>query len=262
MPKQEVNNVELYYEQWGAEEALPFVLLHGWTASNYLFKDLGPALGQRYRAIAPDLRGHGQSAKPQGEYTTEVLATDVRALLQALGIDRKIVLYGQSMGGQIALYYAIRYPDTMAKLILDSTSANLMGSWQAWLQWQMFLLFYRLSPEKFFGKMVAGFFHQPPDDPNLLQELTAMSLQMPKAIALNAIKHSARTNLTQEVGQIQVPTLIFASASDPVSSIREGTEQLHQLMPGSQLVLVPDCGHLPFMEQQDFVVQKIVEFVG
>lgn len=262
MPTQKVNNVELYYEQWGEEGALPFLLLHGWTASSFIFKDFGPALAQRYRAIALDLRGHGQSAKPQGEYTTEVFAADIRAFLEALGIEGKIVLYGQSMGGQIALYYTIRYPEAVAKLILDSTSANLMGSWQAWLQWQVFLLFYRLSPEKFFEKMVAGFFHQPPDDPNLLKELTLMSLQMPKATALNAIKHSARTNLTQEVGKIQVPTLITASASDPVSSIREGTERLHQLMPGSQLVLVPDCGHLPFMEQQDFVMEKVIEFVG
>lgn len=262
MPKQEVNQVELYYEQWGAEEALPFLLLHGWTASSYIFKDFGQALAQRYRVIAPDLRGHGQSAKPKGEYTTEVFSTDIRALLEALGIDREIVLFGQSMGGQIALYYTIRYPDTVVKLILDSTSANLMGSWQAWLQWQMFLLFYRLNPGKFFEKMVVSFFHQPPADPNLLKELTAMSLQMPKAIALNAIKHSSRTDLTEEVGKIQVPTLIFASESDPVSSIREGTERLHQLMSGSQLVLVPDCGHLPFMEQKDFVVEKINEFVG
>ena len=261
MPEQEVNNVKLHYEQWGTEEALPFLLLHGWTASSYLFKDFGPALAQRYRVVALDLRGHGQSAKPKGEYTTAVFSADVRAFLEVFGID-KVVLFGQSMGGQIALHYSIHYPDTVAKLILDSTSAHLMGSWQAWLQWQMFLLFYRLNPGKFFEKMVSGFFHQPPDDPKLLGELTAMSLQTPKAVALNAIKHSARTDLTEEVGKIEVPTLIFASESDPVSSIREGTERLHQLMPDSQLVLVPDCGHLPFMEQKDFVVERINEFVG
>lgn len=261
MPKQKIDSVELYYEQWGAEDAPPIVLLHGWTGASLLFKDFGPALAENYRVVAPDLRGHGQSAKPKAEYTIQSFSDDTRALLQALGIQQEVVLFGQSMGGLIALDYAIRYAETLDKLIIANSSAKLLGSWRSWLEWQMIMLFYRISPEKVFAKQSEAFFHQPPGDPNLLNELVAMSLQTPKDVALNAIKHSSRADLTHDLGNIKTPTLVITSEFD-MPSLAEGTRRVHQLLPNSQLVVVPNCGHVPFIEQMDFVVAKIKEFVG
>jgi len=104
----------------GQAEAFPVVLLHGWGASAYNFRDVLPALGAAgFHAIAPDLRGHGWSETqvPAGAWSSAAIAVWVRRLLDALGVER-CVLVGQSIGGAIAMDAASLMPGRVAGVVL------------------------------------------------------------------------------------------------------------------------------------------------
>ncbi len=103
----------------------PIVCLHGWSASLYLFRHSLELLAQRgYRVVAVDLRGHGLSDKPKtrGAYSIDAHLADLDALLDALECSRAI-LVGQSMGGGLALHYALRHPERVCGLVAINPSS-------------------------------------------------------------------------------------------------------------------------------------------
>jgi pimeloyl-ACP methyl ester carboxylesterase len=104
----------------GSPGGTPVVLLHGWAATIYTFRDALERLpAQGFRVIAPDLRGFGLSDKPitPNAYSLDAYLEDLRALLDALELDR-VVLGGQSMGGGVSLHYALRNPEKVSRLVL------------------------------------------------------------------------------------------------------------------------------------------------
>ena len=118
-----VNGVRLHVDARG--EGPPILLLHGFTGSARTWEPFHAAWGGR-RIIAPDLLGHGRSdcpADPQ-RYSLTATAADLRALLDALGVERCTVL-GYSMGGRVALRFAVEAPARVAGLILESTSPGI-----------------------------------------------------------------------------------------------------------------------------------------
>lgn len=107
----------------GPTDALPVVLLHGWTWNADLnFSGVYEPLAEHHRVIAPDVRGHGRSARATGPWRTEDATDDVIALLDELGIQRAI-LCGFSMGGVIAVDAALRYPDRVAGIVVQAAAA-------------------------------------------------------------------------------------------------------------------------------------------
>ena len=261
MPIAKVNGINLYYEDAGPVEGLPIVLVAGWTASSFVFKDFAAALASRYRVLSIDMRGHGQSDKPPpGGYSLEACSKDIRGLLSTLDVQQPVVLMGQSMGGMIVLDYTLRYPDGVAKLIIANSKAQLMGSVKDRLLWEMLIFMYRLSPAKFFGRMIPGFFHRLPP-PQVIEGLLNMSLQTPRHVGVDVIRSVAHVDLSEEIHKIQVPTLVFTTEFDQ-PDIRVGTEAIAAAIPDARLEVVPDSAHLPFIEQQDLVVQRIVDFLG
>lgn len=87
------------------------LLIHGMAGSSYTWRAVIPQLSKRYRVIAPDLIGHGQSAKPRGDYSLGAFAVWLRDLLDELGISR-VTLVGQSLGGGVAMQFVHQHPIT------------------------------------------------------------------------------------------------------------------------------------------------------
>ena len=110
-----VKDVRLNYVIAGAGE--PLVLLHGWPESSSVWKDILPALSERFTVIAPDLRGLGASSKPATGYDTDNVADDVRELVHALGHDR-IFLAGHDWGAATAYSYAAQHRDEVRRLAI------------------------------------------------------------------------------------------------------------------------------------------------
>src|SRR4051794_41602752 len=103
------------YREAGSGPVL--LLIHGITSSSGAWSDVVPALAEHYTVIAPDLLGHGGSAKPRGDYSLGAYASGLRDLLAALGHDRATVV-GHSMGGGIAMQMAYQFPDRAERMVL------------------------------------------------------------------------------------------------------------------------------------------------
>jgi haloacetate dehalogenase len=103
----------------------PLVLLHGWPQTWYCWRKVIPRLAGRYRVIAPDLRGYGDTDKPATGYDKRTMAADVRALVRALGHAR-IKLVGHDRGGRVAHRFALDYPGEVERLaVLDIVPTRL-----------------------------------------------------------------------------------------------------------------------------------------
>src|ERR671924_70033 len=115
-----VNGLNVYVETWGAGR--PLVLLHGGLGSGEMFGPILPALAERHQVIAVDLQGHGRTADIDRPIDVRLMADDVAAVIDHLGLERPD-LVGYSLGGGVAFFTAIKYPATAGRLV--AVSANI-----------------------------------------------------------------------------------------------------------------------------------------
>jgi pimeloyl-ACP methyl ester carboxylesterase len=113
----EVNGINLYYETHGAGR--PMILLHGGLGSGEMFGPILPTLAEKHLVIVPDLQGHGRTADIDRPIDERLMADDVAALIDHLGLE-KPDLVGYSLGGGIAFHTAVKYPDKVRKLVTAS----------------------------------------------------------------------------------------------------------------------------------------------
>src|SRR5579863_730180 len=133
-----VDDITLHVVQWGVdrEQSVPIICVHGLTANAFCFQSLADNLSHHHRVIAYDLRGRGDSDKPERGYSVPIHAQDLAQLIDRLGLERPIVI-GHSLGAMIALYFTAHYPDKIRKLVL--IDAGLPLPWKtveeqpAWL---------------------------------------------------------------------------------------------------------------------------------
>lgn len=112
----DIRGLRTRYLEWGDASAPPMVLLHGLTGHAHTWDHMAPDLARRYHVIAPDQRGHGDTAHAE-DYATREFVADLEELRRQLGIER-FVLMGLSMGGHNAISYAATHPDRVRALIV------------------------------------------------------------------------------------------------------------------------------------------------
>ncbi|MGO9559263.1 MAG: alpha/beta fold hydrolase, partial [Acidimicrobiales bacterium] len=100
-----------------AGEGPVILLIHGIAGSSTTWRGVMPALAEQYTVIAPDLLGHGHSAKPRGDYSLGAYASGIRDLLTVLGKER-VTLVGHSLGGGVAMQFAYQFPEWAERLVL------------------------------------------------------------------------------------------------------------------------------------------------
>jgi pimeloyl-ACP methyl ester carboxylesterase len=116
-------DLTLHYVQWG-EQGPPIIFIHGLTANAFCFQAFADDLVRDHRVFAYDLRGRGDSDKPESGYNIPIHATDLAELIDALGLDRPVIV-GHSLGALIGLYFAKQYPGNLSKLVLIDAGASL-----------------------------------------------------------------------------------------------------------------------------------------
>ena len=115
----DVNGINLYYETHG--EGRPMILLHGGLVSGEMFGPILPALAENHRVIAVDLQGHGRTADIDRPLDIRLMADDIAALIDHLGLDRPDVV-GYSLGGGVAFFTAVNHPEKVGKLVMASAN--------------------------------------------------------------------------------------------------------------------------------------------
>jgi pimeloyl-ACP methyl ester carboxylesterase len=137
---QKVDDVEVFYREAGPTDAPVILLLHGFPTASHMFRDLIPELANRYRVIAPDLPGFGNTvAPPRGNfvYTFDRLAQVTAGFVEALGLDR-FALYIFDYGAPVGLRVALRFPERIAAIVSQNGNAYVEGFSDAWGPWQAF----------------------------------------------------------------------------------------------------------------------------
>jgi esterase len=132
-PKDEflnVNELRLHYLDWGAGDRPAVVCVHGYTGSAQAFNALARRVCNRFHVIAPDVRGHGESAwSAMGAYQYTDQVGDLAQLVDRLGLDR-LVLIGTSMGGIIAMAYAAQFPNRLRGLVINDIGPDVEAGTQ------------------------------------------------------------------------------------------------------------------------------------
>ena len=195
----EVNGINLYYETHGAGQ--PMMLLHGGLASSEMFGPILPTLADHHQVIAVDLQGHGRTADIDRPIELGLVADDIAALIDHLGLDRPDVV-GYSFGGGVAFHTAVKYPAKVRKLVIaaahirpDAIYAEMRvqqgqvnaAAAEFMKDTPMYQLYQKVAP-------------RPEDFPRLLDKIGAL---MAKDF-----------DYTEEVRGLQVPTLIVAADAD------------------------------------------------
>ena len=127
----DVNGVKLQYLIAGKGD--PVVLLHGYAETGHMWRPLFPGLVKNHTVIAPDLRGFGKSAAPDGGYTKKEMAQDIHALVKSLGYT-KVKLVGHDIGLMVAYAYAAQYPSEVDRIVLMDAFLPGVGDWKnVWL---------------------------------------------------------------------------------------------------------------------------------
>ena len=123
----DINGLSFYYEEHGAGDGTPLVLLHGGIGGGEIFAAVAPELAADRRVIVPDLQGHGRTAHIDRPLRAEDLADDVAGLIGQLGLERADVM-GYSLGGEVAWRVAIQHPGRVRRLVVISASCRRDGS--------------------------------------------------------------------------------------------------------------------------------------
>jgi pimeloyl-ACP methyl ester carboxylesterase len=252
------------------------VLLHGIASTADTWAPVAGALARRHTVLAPDLLGHGESAKPRGDYSLGAYASGVRDLVAALGYDRATVV-GHSLGGGIAMQFAYQFPERVERLVLISSgglgrevhamlrAATLPGSELAlallgggWLR----------TAGGAVGSALGRLGLRAGED---LAGVAAGIASLGDAEARAAFVHTARAALDaggQRVSATdrlylaaELPTLIVWGERDPIIPAAHG-RAAHAAMPGSRLEVFPGCGHFPHREDPARFVALLEQFVA
>jgi 3-oxoadipate enol-lactonase len=265
MPKIKTNNIELYYETYGAGQ--PLVLISGLGYPLWQWHKMVPFLEEHFQVITFDNRGVGQSDKPTGPYTAQMLAADTAGLLDALGIEKAIIA-GHSMGGFIAQAMALEFPQKVAKLILCST--NFGGPHHVPVTPEAMKVLTDVTSDALTrlknGLIVSTAPEWSEKNPEMIEEWVKWRIANPidpapyqaqLAIGLGLMSEAA--SFENKLPRLNVPTLILFGAHDKVVPPANAS-LLAEKIADSKVVIFPDAGHFFPIEIAEAAAHAIVEF--
>jgi len=276
MPTVNANGIDTWYELRGAGPML--VLCHGWLGPT---DDWPPglleALEPHHRLLVYDVRGHGRTTalEDPDAYSLPLYAQDLRALLDALGVERAHIC-GSSQGGMIAAQFAVDCPErTRSLLLCDSTAGNSVdegpgGEFERTLR-DAFELMERMAVEEGLAALCERriaydmendpHYYDFPEPPDLRQERDRQRyarLSLHAFVGTNrAIRN--RPDLTARLPQLQMPALVLVGEWD---GFRPCAERDHRLIEGSRFVLVRRSGHSAPSWRPDVFVRAVTEFIA
>jgi pimeloyl-ACP methyl ester carboxylesterase len=244
MPKVKIGDINMYYEVHGKGETL--VLIGGGGASVEMAAPAQiPVYSSEYQLVLFDNRGAGQSDKPDIPYTTAMMADDLAGLLDVIGI-KSAHICGTSMGGMIAQQFALRYPERVKSLILQSTYCGGPNSILP-EETMSISMGPKLAPEKLARKMIELMITQEfiKQNPALIRQMLAvMSKNLAPSPGMRGQGQAVKSHNTYErLPRIKAPTLVIHGDADralPVTNSRIIASRI----PGAELVILKNAGHI------------------
>ena len=265
-----VDGARVHFQEFGDPSKPPIILIHGYTASVYVWKTTAPMLADAgFHVIAIDLLGFGYSEKPSWfDYSIQAQARMISRFMNRIGIGRATVV-GSSYGGAVALNLTLDYPEKVEKLVLSDAVCNnepkdhpilkivsLPGLGEA------------LTPFLVDSKAFLRYRMQntlAPANHHMITEDRLESIRRPlhAADGHHSVLATSRNwnagRLEQDAHLINQPTLIIWGDQDNVIPIKNGYK-LHEEILNSRFVILKDCGHVPQEEKSDLFIELVGEF--
>jgi 3-oxoadipate enol-lactonase len=255
-----VNGVNIAYETIG--DGLPVVFIHGFPLSSRMWRRQADVIKSTCRPLTLDLRGHGESDKPDVAFTIDTLAEDVLTLLSELKMG-KAVFVGHSMGGYVTLRAYSLGPSAFAGMVLVNTRAEADSPEAMKARFETAnrvrtgggATFRRDFAERLLSDMSKV--HKP----ELHSELRKILEESPDVMMARSLEAMAsRPDSSSLLPHIDLPTLIIAGAEDKVIPLA-AAQALKAGIHGSRLVVIGEAGHMVNMEEPEAFNSELVEFL-
>jgi pimeloyl-ACP methyl ester carboxylesterase len=263
----------VFYRSAGSGPVI--VLVHGITSTSATWANVLPYLAEQFTVIAPDLLGHGESAKPRGDYSLGAYASGVRDLLIALGHERATFV-GHSLGGGVAMQLAYQFPEHCDRLVLVNSgglgreigfllrAATLPGSE---LVLPLLVNDQLIGAGRAMGRLLGRVGLRVHTD---LGEVLRGHASLSDGEARSAFLHTLRTIVDPWGQRVDasdrlylaqaVPFLLLWGERDPIIPV-EHARAAHRLVPGSRLEIFPDAGHFPHLDDPLRFVRLLTDFM-
>ncbi|MEA2429306.1 MAG: hypothetical protein QOF37_2934 [Thermoleophilaceae bacterium] len=251
------------------------VLIHGIAGSSDTWNEVIEELAERYTVVAPDLLGHGASAKPQGDYSLGAYASGLRDLLTALGHDKGTIV-GHSLGGGVAMQMAYQFPERCERLVLVSSgglgrevhfllrAAALPGS-------EFVLPVLAANGVINAGAAAGGFLRRlgmraGPDIEEMWRSFSSLGDVGARGAFIHTLRGvidpgGQRVAATDRLYLAQrMPTMMMWGERDRIIPVRHG-RAAHDMIPGSRFEVFPDAGHFLYRDEPRRFVKTLSDFI-
>jgi pimeloyl-ACP methyl ester carboxylesterase len=268
-----IHGHDVSYRRGGKGETV--LLLHGLAGSSRTWRAVLPELARTHDVIAPDLLGHGESAKPMGDYSLGAFASGLRDFLAALDVPSATIV-GHSFGGGVAMQLAYQHPELCDRLVLVSSGG--LGREVSWLLRLLTLPGAEQLMPLMFPRLIAD---RGEDVGRLLGRIGLRSphlAEMWRAYASLAGAENRRAFVRTIRGVIEpggqtvsaldrlylaahLPTLIVWGNKDDIIPVKHAAAA-HEAIPGSRLAMLAGVGHFPHIEAPDRFLSVLIDFLG
>ena len=259
-----------------AGEGPAIVLLHGMAGTSIAWEHVLPTLARHFTVVAPDLLGHGASAKPHGEYSISGHANILRDLMVAVGIDSATIV-GQSFGGGVAMQFAYQYPARCERLVLVSSGGlgpevgailrtlSLPGAEHVLSLACSATL--RKGSDTVIGWLGRLGFRPGP----VLDEIHRAWASLSDAPTRRAFFRTLRAVVDQRGQTVCATDRLYLTAQMPTMLVWGGKDTLipvshalaaHEAIPGSKLVVFENAGHFPHCEDPHRFAETLIDFIA
>ncbi len=261
MPKINANGIDIYYEIHGEEKSEPLIFANGIFANTLSWFNQTPVFSKEYHVILYDMRGQGQSDKPDAPYSFDLHAEDQKALLEELGI-KKVHHIGISYGAELGMVFGLKYPEMLKSLTICSAV-----SYSNHILHEVGMLWRKASvladPDLFFSATLPFNFSETfiRNNPKFFEEAKARYADLDYPSFVKLLDAFLELNITEQLSRIDIPSCVIVGESDflkpPFYS-----KLIHKKLPNSEMVIIPDSGHVVTWEKPEEFNKIVLEFLG
>ena len=257
MPRIELSDGSISYLDLGHGD--PVLLVHGFPLDHTMWRHQIDDLQADYRVLALDLPGFGQSQAPRSDMSITGFADAIAEFLDRVGVQGKITLCGLSMGGSIALQFALRHSHRLARLILCDCRAMVDTPEAQKMRLDLAERVLQEGPEFVADAMPARLFAAQTieEQPDIVQSIQAVIRSTaPTSVAGGSRALAHREDVVSRLGEIQVPTLIIVGSEDVISTSGE-MKTMAERIPQGHHVEIAGAGHMAPLEAPALVNAEI-----
>jgi 3-oxoadipate enol-lactonase len=250
------DGIDIAYELSGNTSGKKLVLIHGLFVNSDCWRDQLTFFEKDYYVLRFDLHGHGRSTKPGKRFTIRNYVNDMEKLLDHLGWHNDLNLMGHSLGGMVALVYALEHPHEVEKMVIASSYCfvsneaitDVMGRVQS-------------NPIDKFGMGIGKRGLNPYDENTAKWIAKQVSDHLTQKDALLATAASAGFNICENLKQLETPTLLIVGEKDITTPVW-ASEMLHEWLPNSTLVKIKEAAHLVILDHAEEFNRTSAEFLS